>query len=156
MEDVFFTNFACWAHITGKIFSPDPDLHPELTSPRSKVRGGGGSPTWLEIVSTQASVSDTGLKALLLVLRALRCGHWAENFSPLNRTKEFITVDSPSPRQVQESRDSTIDFDQPLVLSRLSSACVGEGDSTVLNSFVQLRGLKFSALVSTSSSSLTI
>jgi hypothetical protein len=38
-----------------------------------------------------------------------------------------------------------IDFDQSLVLSRLSCACVVEGDSTVLNSFVRLRGLKFSA-----------
>jgi hypothetical protein len=46
---------------------------------------------------------------------------------------------------VQESRDSTIDFDQFLVLSRLFCACVGEGDSTVLNSFVRLSGLKFSA-----------
>jgi hypothetical protein len=66
----------------------------------------------------------------------------AENFSPLNRTKEFsryCTVDSPSPRQLQESRDSTIDFDQYLVLSLLSCACVGEGDSTVLNFFERLR-----------------
>jgi hypothetical protein len=47
---------------------------------------------------------------------------------------------------VQESQDSTIDFDQPLVLSRLSCACVSKGDSTVLNSFVRLGGLKFSAL----------
>jgi hypothetical protein len=65
----------------------------------------------------------------------------------LNRTKEFGTVESPSPRQAQESRDSTIDFDQFLLRSRLSCACVGEGDSTVLNSFVRLRGLKFSAPV---------
>jgi hypothetical protein len=72
-------------------------------------------------------------------------GYRADNFSPLNRTKEFSTVDSPLPRQVQESRDSTIDIKQSLVLSRLSCACVGKGDSSVLNSFVRLRGLKFLA-----------
>jgi hypothetical protein len=36
----------------------------------------------------------------------------AENFSHLNRTKEFGTVYSPWPTQVQESRGSTRDFDQ--------------------------------------------
>jgi hypothetical protein len=69
----------------------------------------------------------------------------AQNFSHLNRKKEFGTVESPSHTQAQESRDSTRDWSKSIVLSRLSCTCLGEGESTVLNSFVRLRGRKFSA-----------
>jgi hypothetical protein len=71
---------------------------------------------------------------------------WRQNFSPLNRTKEFSTVECPSPTQAQESQDSSRDWSKSIVLSRLSCTCLDEGESTVLNSFVRLKGLKFSSL----------
>jgi hypothetical protein len=81
-----------------------------------------------------------------MLITVTRISDQESRLCPLNRAKELNTIDYPSPRQVQKSRDSTIDFDQYLALSRLSCACVGEGDSTVINSFVRLMGLKFSAL----------